>query len=160
MSNRAVAVLRGDVGVEGVVWFKQDHENEPVKIEGSISGLSPGKHGFHVHVYGDSTKGCESAGPHFNPFNKTHGSQEDENRHVGDLGNVEANENGYAKFVITDNMIKLHGPNSVIGRSMVVHVGEDDLGKGQGEKAEESLKTGNAGARAACGVIALAAPQD
>lgn len=42
-------------------------------IEGHISGLSQGQHGFHIHQYGDSRKGCDSAGPHFNPFGKTHG---------------------------------------------------------------------------------------
>ncbi|CAJ0574825.1 unnamed protein product, partial [Mesorhabditis spiculigera] len=159
MSNRAVAVLRGDAGVEGTVYLRQDKESDPTVIKGEIRGLTPGKHGFHVHQYGDSTNGCISAGPHFNPFNKTHGGPNDETRHVGDLGNVEADSNGVAKFEIKDSLIKIHGENTVVGRSLVVHAGTDDLGKGEGEKKEESLKTGNAGARAACGVIALAAPE-
>lgn len=57
--------------------------------------------------------------------------------------------------------VRLHfqlvGSNSVIGRSMVVHADQDDLGKGVGDKKEESLKTGNAGARVACGIIGVAA---
>ncbi|CAJ0565913.1 unnamed protein product, partial [Mesorhabditis spiculigera] len=159
MSNRAVAVLRGDAGVEGTVYLRQDKESDPTVIKGEIRGLTPGKHGFHVHQYGDSTNGCISAGPHFNPFNKTHGGPNDESRHVGDLGNVEADSNGVAKFEIKDSLIKIHGENTVVGRSLVVHAGTDDLGKGEGDKKEESLKTGNAGARAACGVIALAAPE-
>uniref|UniRef100_A0A2C9LKA2 Superoxide dismutase [Cu-Zn] n=1 Tax=Biomphalaria glabrata TaxID=6526 RepID=A0A2C9LKA2_BIOGL len=125
---------------------------------GEISGLSPGLHGFHIHQYGDSTNGCISAGPHFNPFGKVHGGPQEEIRHVGDLGNVTAAENGVASFSMKDDLVKIHGINSVIGRSMVVHAGIDDLGKGEGDKKEESLKTGNAGARVACGVIALAAP--
>lgn len=72
MSNRAVAVLRGDV-VNGVVWFTQSKEGEETTIQGEIKGLTPGLHGFHVHQYGDSTNGCISAGPHFNPFGLTHG---------------------------------------------------------------------------------------
>lgn len=56
--------------------------------------------------------------------------------------------------------LQIHGVNTVIGRSMVVHAGRDDLGRGEGDKKEESLKTGNAGARSACGVIAQAAPID
>ncbi|VDM25656.1 unnamed protein product [Toxocara canis] len=133
-------------------------EGEPTKVSGEISGLTPGLHGFHVHQYGDTTNGCISAGAHFNPFNKTHGGPKDEMRHVGDLGNVKADANGVAKFEIVDKLVQIHGEHSVIGRSLVVHVGEDDLGKGTGDRQEESLKTGNAGARAACGVIAVAAP--
>ncbi|CAD6193971.1 unnamed protein product [Caenorhabditis auriculariae] len=159
MSTRAVAVLRNDQGVQGTVYINQEKESDPVVIKGEIKGLTPGFHGFHVHQYGDSTNGCISAGPHFNPFNKTHGGPKDETRHVGDLGNVEADANGVAKFEIVDNLVKIHGTNSVVGRSLVVHAGTDDQGRGEGDKKEESLKTGNAGARFACGVIALAAPQ-
>lgn len=115
--------------------------------------MSPGKHGFHVHQYGDRTNGCTSAGPHFNPFKKTHGGPQDENRHVGDLGNVEAGSDGVAKFSFVDKLISLEGETNIVGRSLVVHKGEDDLGKGVGDKKEESLKTGNAGERSACGVV-------
>uniref|UniRef100_A0AC35THE3 Superoxide dismutase [Cu-Zn] n=1 Tax=Rhabditophanes sp. KR3021 TaxID=114890 RepID=A0AC35THE3_9BILA len=156
MSNRAVAVLKGEV-VQGVVHFAQEKEGDQTKITGEIKGLTPGQHGFHVHQYGDSTNGCISAGPHFNPFGKTHGGPTDTVRHVGDLGNVTADDQGVAKFEINDSLVQLHGEHSVIGRSLVIHAGVDDLGKGLAEKQEESLKTGNAGARSACGVIALAA---
>uniref|UniRef100_A0A915AL25 Superoxide dismutase [Cu-Zn] n=1 Tax=Parascaris univalens TaxID=6257 RepID=A0A915AL25_PARUN len=158
MTSRAVAVLRGEGDVRGVVYLTQSREDEPTMLKGEISGLTPGLHGFHIHEYGDTTNGCISAGAHFNPFKKTHGGPKDEERHIGDLGNVEADANGIAKFQIVDKLVQLHGEYSVIGRSLVVHVGEDDLGKGTGDKKEESLKTGNAGARAACGVIAVAAP--
>lgn len=66
-------------------------------------------------------------------------------RHVGDLGNVAANSDGISKFEFTDKLVHLYGENSVIGRSMVVHAAEDDLGRGVGDKREESKKTGNAG---------------
>jgi len=140
------------------VWFTQPNPSDPVKIEGEIKGLAPGQHGFHVHQYGDRTNGCISAGPHFNPFKKTHAGPQDAERHVGDLGNVEANADGVAKFSFTDKLISLNGETSIVGRSLVVHEGQDDLGKGVGDKKEESLKTGNAGARAACGVVGLAEP--
>ena len=159
--QRAVCVLKGDADpkVNGTVWFTQQKEGQPTTIKGEITGLAPGLHGFHVHVYGDLTNGCVSAGPHYNPTNKTHGSPKDEVRHVGDLGNVHAGEDGVSKIEFTDNQIALVGPNNVIGRTLVVHALEDDLGRGVGEKAEESKKTGNAGARLACGVIGLAAPE-
>jgi superoxide dismutase, Cu-Zn family len=72
---------------------------------------------------------------------------------VGDLGNILADENGRASVHITDSLVKLVGPHSVIGRSIVIHVGEDDQGRGG---HENSLTTGNPGPRMAAGVIGLA----
>ncbi|KAJ8975456.1 hypothetical protein NQ317_000705 [Molorchus minor] len=92
------------------------------------------------------------AGGHFNPHNLTHGAPEDETRHVGDLGNIVADSRGEAHVDITDSFIDLEGEHSIIGRAVVVHAGEDDLGKGGNA---ESLKTGNAGGRVACGVIGI-----
>lgn len=70
---------------------------------------------------GDATNGCLSAGPHFNPYNKHHGAPEDHDRHVGDLGNIESNAEGVAKFTITDKHLTLNGALSILGRSVVVH---------------------------------------
>ena len=64
--------------------------------------------------------GCTSAGSHFNPFGKTHGAPGDEERHVGDLGNVLANADGKAEIKITDAKLSLTGPQSIIGRTVVV----------------------------------------
>mmetsp|Transcript_6296 Transcript_6296/g.10996 ORF Transcript_6296/g.10996 Transcript_6296/m.10996 type:complete len:158 (+) Transcript_6296:73-546(+) len=150
MSGRAVCILRSGDGIEGTIEFASS--GSATKVTGRVSGLTPGKHGFHIHMWGDLTNGCASTGGHFNPAGKQHGGPTDENRHAGDLGNIVADASGTAMVDITDVQIPLAGPNSIIGRAVVVHAGEDDLGNGNDE---ESLKTGNAGGRVACGIVAL-----
>ncbi|KAL0637410.1 Superoxide dismutase [Cu-Zn] [Maublancomyces gigas] len=150
---KAVAVLRGDSTVSGTVTFTQESESSPTTITYNITGNDPNaKRGMHIHEFGDNSNGCTSAGPHFNPFGKTHGAPEDSERHVGDLGNIETNGQGVAIGTIVDKHIKLIGPESILGRSIVVHSATDDLGKGG---HPDSLKTGNAGLRPACGVIGI-----
>lgn len=145
--------MRGDSTVSGTVFFEQSSESEPTTITWDISGNDANAlRGFHVHQFGDNTNGCTSAGPHFNPFSKEHGAPEDENRHVGDLGNISTDASGVAKGSKQDSLIKLIGPNSILGRTVVVHGGTDDLGKGG---HADSKKTGNAGGRPACGVIGI-----
>ncbi|KAK2576315.1 hypothetical protein KPH14_005678 [Odynerus spinipes] len=141
--------------VKGDLTITQSVQNGPVKITGKLSGLSEGLHGFHVHEKGDLSEGCTSAGAHFNPENVTHGALEDTIRHVGDLGNIQANAEGEAIVDITDTVISLSGPNNIVGRALVVHSGEDDLGKGN---STLSLTTGNSGDRWACGVIGIVSP--
>ncbi|KAL3618707.1 hypothetical protein CASFOL_037383 [Castilleja foliolosa] len=150
-TKKAVSVLKGTSSVEGVVTLTQENDG-PTTVSVRITGLTPGKHGFHLHEYGDTTNGCISTGPHFNPNGLTHGAPEDEVRHAGDLGNIVANAEGVAEATIVDTNIPLSGPNSVVGRAFVVHELEDDLGKGGHEL---SLSTGNAGGRLACGVVGL-----
>jgi len=143
-----ICVLKGSEGVSGTVKFEA--AGDKVKVTGDIHGLTPGLHGFHIHQYGDLSNGCVSAGGHFNPAGNTHGAPEDTNRHAGDLGNITANDKGTAIFEITDHVIKLDGEYGIAGRSVVVHAGVDDLGKGGHEL---SATTGNAGGRVCCGVI-------
>ena len=103
--------------------------------------------------YGDLSDGCTSSCSHFNPFNTNHGGRHSKERHVGDLGNV-ISKNKLAKGSFHDKMISLDLKSKccIVGRCIVVHADRDDLGKGGDE---ESLKTGNAGKRLACGVIGL-----
>lgn len=86
-------------------------------------------------------------------FQLNHGAPNKDIRHVGDLGNVIANNQGIVSTTITDSLVSLTGKNSVIGRGIIVHEDVDDLGLGNNA---DSLKTGNAGGRFACGVIGLA----
>lgn len=151
--QKAVVVLKGDSPVAGTITFEQSSADGPVKVSGEIKNLDPSsQRGFHIHSLGDLSNGCLSTGSHFNPYDKTHGAPSDPVRHVGDLGNIESDEYGTATVALQDSFISLNGPLSIVGRAVVVHAGIDDLGKGNNE---ESLKTGNAGGRAACGVIGL-----
>merc|ERR1712146_484009 len=101
--------------------LRQPEEDGPTTISWKVTGLEPGLHGFHIHEKADFSDGCMSAGPHYNPFGKNHGAPEDEERHVGDLGNIEAGPDGVSEGTIVDRLIKLSGEYSVIGRSVMVH---------------------------------------
>lgn len=72
-----------------------------------------------MHEFGDLTNGCASTGTHFNPTNKTHGNLNEENSHVGDLGNVKFSQ-GKVVVDLLANKIQLTGDQSVIGRALVV----------------------------------------
>jgi superoxide dismutase, Cu-Zn family len=140
-----IAPVGKDSQVKGVIYFTQ--KGDAVEITGHVSGLKPGKRGFHIHEFGDLTSDdCMATGGHFNPTNKKHGAPEDEDRHVGDLGNLEVDESGKAEIKMTDKVISLTGEHSIIGRAIIVHAGEDDL---------KSQPTGDAGARIGAGVIGI-----
>jgi Cu-Zn family superoxide dismutase len=146
--NKAICMLYPTEGSEtsGTVTFTQ--KSDGILVTADVQGLSPGKLGFHIHEFGDCSRlDGKSAGGHFNPTSKNHGGPESEERHVGDLGNLVAGNDGTAHYEWTDTLISFSGQNSILGRAIIVHAGEDDL---------VSQPTGNAGARLACGVIGLA----
>lgn len=125
------------------------------QVNVQFKGLTPGEHALHVHEWGDISGGCMTAGPHWNPDGCIHGGREDCKgcRHVGDLGNIVADRDGNSDttFMVAD--MPLVGRRGVIGRAMVLHSKPDDLGRGA---QQDSLTTGNAGGRMACGVLGLA----
>jgi Cu-Zn family superoxide dismutase len=147
----AVAMVEGlgEHKVKGKVTFKQ--MGEGVEIEGEFTGLQPGQHGFHIHEFGDcSMADGKCAGGHFNPNGGKHSSPEDPGRHAGDLGNLKADSTGKASFKMNDSMLSLSGPNSVIGRSVIVHAKPDDF---------KTQPSGDSGDRIGCGVIGIADPK-
>jgi Cu-Zn family superoxide dismutase len=141
----AVADLSPTAGntVRGTVALTQ--EAGGVHIVAVLSGLTPGDHGFHIHQTGDcSAPDAATAGDHFNPAAGTHGAPDAPASHLGDLGNITADASGNARYDRVDTRISLEGELSVIGRSIVVHAGADDM---------TSQPAGGSGARTACGVI-------
>lgn len=154
--NKAIAIIFPNTnGIKGEVVFTQHSNIDKCIIEYNIRGLSDGKHGFHIHESGNLINGCDSACAHFNPYNKNHGSLNSKERHAGDLGNI-VSKNKVSKGKLIAKDISLNNKKTnIIGRTIIIHQDEDDLGKGKLDKKEESLKTGNAGKRIACGVIGI-----
>jgi superoxide dismutase, Cu-Zn family len=123
-------------------------ESGGVHVVGTFSGLVYGEHGFHVHEKGDcSAPDGASAGGHFNPGAKPHAAREAAARHAGDLGNLKADPYGLARVDFVDSTLSLSGPDSIVGKAVIIHEKADDF---------TTQPTGNAGARHACGVIEAA----
>lgn len=154
--ERSAICLLSSETVNGTVLFHQSTEYDLVRVRFYLQGPPNETHAIHIHEFGDTRHGCDSLGPHFNPFHKTHGSLlYNMPRHVGDLiNNITFNQYGRFIYEYNDELISLFTEDSIYGRSIVIHEGEDDLGLGKGSKREESLKTGNAGKRICCGIIA------
>lgn len=122
-----------------------------VELTIEATGLTPGKHGFHIHQTGTCTPpDFKSAGGHYNPTGKKHGAQNSEGPHHGDLPNLEAAADGKAKVTFSLKGVTLkEGENELFdkdGAAIVIHAKPDDL---------KSDPAGNAGDRVACGVLAL-----
>jgi len=146
LKARSVLGAKSDSAVVGAVTFSQTDNG--VRIIADVGGLKPGKHGFHIHEHGNcSSSDASSAGGHYNPTNKKHGGPDSEERHLGDLGNLDANGSGFAHYDRIDSNLSLNGDMSIIGKSIVIHADEDDL---------KTDPAGNSGKRIACGVIIAA----
>jgi superoxide dismutase, Cu-Zn family len=125
-----------------------EKENTPgITIETRIKGLSPGKHGFHIHQVGNCmAQDGSSAKGHYNPQQNPHGGPHHTNRHLGDLGNITANTKGHAYKKVHYKDLSFSGLNAISGRSIIVHAAPDDF---------NTQPTGNAGKRLACVVIPI-----
>ena len=143
--QEAVAVI--DAGkIKGTVVFTQKEDHIRIKID--VKGLSKNHlHGFHIHESGDLREGCKSCCSHYNPDGSEHGGLD--NGHKGDLGNIKTDENGNCFTSIkTDKIIV----DEILGRSIIIHQDEDDLGLGT---FDDSKTTGHSGSRIACSVIGI-----
>lgn len=146
MVAMATLAPRADGTASGTITFTEGDGD--VLIEAEITGAPAGVHGFHIHDQGDcSSEDFKSAGGHFNPGETPHGGPTDSIRHGGDLGNIEIADDGTGTLTLSSEQLTVgDGDNSVVGRGVILHEGEDDL---------VSQPTGAAGARLACGVVSL-----
>jgi Cu-Zn family superoxide dismutase len=145
--TKAIAVMYPTKGseVKGTVTFTKTSSG--IRVQADISGLKPGKHGFHIHEFGDpSSPDAKSAGGHFNPYNMPHSGPMSTKRHVGDLGNIEADSSGHATYDLIDPALGFQGPGSILGRGLIIHEKADDL---------TTQPTGDAGGRVAVGIIGV-----
>ena len=147
--TEAVAVINSNHNnsvIRGTVVFRQ--KDDFVVISVDVDGLSKNhKHGFHIHETGDLREGCASCCAHYNPTNKQHGGLE--GGHAGDLGNIKTDNNGLCRMTIKTNKFIV---DEILGRSIIIHMDEDDLGFGN---FDDSKTTGHSGTRIACSIIGI-----
>ena len=144
---KGIAIFQGRL--LGYVSFIQKEDG--VNIYGEVHGINTcGLHGFHIHTYGDLRLDCDKCQGHWNPTNKLHGGKNDIDSHAGDLGNIRVNNQGIANIRMQTDKFKV---KDIIGRSIIIHSGEDDLGTGNNKM---SKITGNSGSRLDCAVIGIA----
>jgi Cu-Zn family superoxide dismutase len=141
MPSKAAATQPSNTNVTGTVTFRQS--NQDIEVVADITGLSPGKHGIHIHAKDDlSDPKLVSAGPHWDMGGKHHhGGPDTAEHHAGDLGNLTADDSGKAHMAGVIHNMKL---DDLKGHSVIIHAGEDDL---------KTDPAGNSGGRVAGGAI-------
>ncbi|RYZ83850.1 MAG: superoxide dismutase family protein [Proteobacteria bacterium] len=128
---------------KGTIHFVQT--GDTVTVEGTLTGIKAGPHGFHIHENGDcSAEGFTSAGGHFNPMNASHGGADASVKHAGDLGNIVADKKGKAAYKMTLTGVNVGGANGIIGKALIIHEKPDDM---------KSQPSGDSGNRIACAII-------
>jgi len=146
-----VAMMKGTQEgsqIEGLVSFAEYEDGLNIDIVlANVPGS--GNHGIHIHENGSCDDGGKAAGGHFNPDGVDHGMLSKdgfENAHVGDMGNIEINEDGEGRASTVLAGVQLdNGPYAIVNKAVILHEKEDDFGQ----------PTGNAGGRIGCGIITL-----
>jgi len=126
-------------------------EQGKTRLRATFQSLPKGKHGFHIHRAGDLRgEGCAGACEHFHVGPpQDHGSKPGSKgpRHTGDLGNIEHTGITYSYLI---PHIK---PEDLLGRALIIHEDEDDLGRGE---FPDSKTTGHSGKRIGCAIFGRA----
>jgi Cu-Zn family superoxide dismutase len=129
-------------------------EQGKTRLRATFTHLPEGKHGFHIHRAGDLRgEGCQGACEHFHVGPpQDHGSKPGSKgqRHTGDLGNIELCGKGPCKYSYLIPDIK---PEDLLGRALIIHEDEDDLGLGD---FPDSKTTGHSGKRIGCALFGRA----
>ncbi|MBI3331267.1 MAG: superoxide dismutase family protein [Candidatus Omnitrophica bacterium] len=148
-SGTAIIGSTGEPKVLGSAAFTELDDGLEVDVQ--LIDVPPGRHGLHLHQYGDCGDVGNAAGGHFNPDEVPHGFLPKDglsNAHPGDMGNIEVGRDRTGTLRVVLPGVSLGGEYSVGGRSIVLHEQADDFGQ----------PTGNAGGRIGCGVILIVAP--
>ena len=131
----------------GTATFRQLKDGK-LSIKLNLKNLPFGQHAVHIHEHAlCDAPDFKTAGGHFNPAGKQHGTMNPMGHHNGDLPqNVSVGENhmGDASFKVDYLSLTPGAPNSILGHSIMVHEKADDM---------KTDPTGNAGNRIACGII-------
>jgi superoxide dismutase, Cu-Zn family len=116
-------------------------------LSGALHGLPPGTHGIHLHTTGRCEPPFTTAGGHWNPMGRMHGTQNPQGPHLGDMPNIVVSSDGIAAVSVTTPGGTLLGTDALLdadGAAVVIHESADDY---------RTDPSGNSGARIACGVV-------
>jgi Cu-Zn family superoxide dismutase len=150
--RHAVATLRNAAGQRvGRVWMHERRRDGVVLVFARLHDLTPGFHGFHIHTTGRcEPPGFTTAGGHLNPAGTAH------SEHAGDLPSLLVKEDGTALLAAATDRFSIADLRDADGSAVMVHSGRDNFANipsRYGTPDAETLNTGDAGSRVACGVV-------
>jgi superoxide dismutase, Cu-Zn family len=135
----------------GRVFMREYGRDDVVYLQASVDDLPAGFHGFHIHTTGRcDAPTFTTAGGHFNPTGEGHGE------HAGDLPSLLVTEDGDATLATTTDRFSIRDLRDADGSAVMVHSGRDNFANipaRYGGPDQETLNTGDAGSRLACGVV-------